>query len=342
MSCLIYQSAEFYRHYYTFPTTIDIEVLKDVPFKKPAVTFCYKATIGRSKFCADHPHLCERPENLPEFCRRHSHYCKGDLLSLVIPKFGYFTNYSKETEETARELLIESQDVPSAFFNQSVSITYVEDPDINAFAKCYSKHLHLYSDDEEDEKATTLINLNIFPEDVIYNFKIELPESELFYPWERTQVYAAVHSPYIPFNPIYDGIGIRPGYDYYIDVKLASSQFSKKGESLLRLSLEPLGQPDEEGLHQRQTCVLVHVHLEHQFGLFSYTLSSTTPSLFKGSLIRRHAENRAGKLPEAVLGLRRTDDEQITEEPCDAASEEPNSFDPLASTTSRIPGISEC
>ncbi|GBM57641.1 hypothetical protein AVEN_225019-1 [Araneus ventricosus] len=64
-------------------------------------------------------------------------------------------------------------------------------------------------------------------------------------------------------------VGFHGVLKLFIGAEALSSQtclqLSKKGERPLYLSLTPLGQLAEQGLHKRQTSVLFHLHHERQF-----------------------------------------------------------------------------
>ncbi|KAF8776813.1 hypothetical protein HNY73_013757 [Argiope bruennichi] len=219
LSCLCYQTAQFYRIYITYPTTINTEVIRNEPFILPAVTFCYKNTLPRTVFCADFPHLCQKPKNVFKFCHKQPHFCKGNVSSLVIPKLGYYANYSSEVHKIAEEYLFNNtSEVPPYLEGHRMRISYVESEQEDVFAKCFSERLQLFHG--EVALKTAKIDLSLFSDNVIGMYKLYISESESLYPWDRNRVFFAVHSPFMPINPLYEGIAIRPGYQYFVEVRL--------------------------------------------------------------------------------------------------------------------------
>ncbi|GBN63465.1 hypothetical protein AVEN_102191-1 [Araneus ventricosus] len=121
LTCLAYligQSAEFYRHYYTYPTNINIRVEETPKIKLPAATFCYRNRISAAAFCESFPDLCERPNNVAEYCQKYPQFCPKNTSSFVIPKHGHYTNYSREVSQVSQQLLFNrSDDVPFTMVN---------------------------------------------------------------------------------------------------------------------------------------------------------------------------------------------------------------------------------
>ncbi|GFT15659.1 uncharacterized protein NPIL_493641 [Nephila pilipes] len=101
--CFAWQSAEFFQIYFTYPTTTNIDITFPDVLNRPAFTLCNNNPVKREKFCAEYPHLCQKPNNLTEFCIKHPHFCKNNVSNLVIPKLGYYANDSED--EVRRALL---------------------------------------------------------------------------------------------------------------------------------------------------------------------------------------------------------------------------------------------
>ncbi|GBN91727.1 hypothetical protein AVEN_71034-1, partial [Araneus ventricosus] len=221
---LIIQSVEFCNIYYTYPTIIVQEstVIKD--FKMPATTLCFRNTISTEKLCFEIPYLCEKPSNLEEFCKEYPFYCNGNTSMLMIPKMGYYTNYSEEVEEWSQFLLLNgSIDDPDLFSKDSSTQdvkTFLVDYD-SSILKCYSNNLHLYQSGLKPQ-TKQIGHLPFNYGDHISGYIIQLHKIELFQPLDKPQVFFGIHSPFVPLDTITEGHEIRMGYDYHFQVQLAS------------------------------------------------------------------------------------------------------------------------
>ncbi|CAL1299199.1 unnamed protein product [Larinioides sclopetarius] len=194
--------------------------------------------VSRSTFCSDYPHLCERPRNLFGFCRDQPHFCKGNISALVIPKLGYYAGYSSEVHKIAQQYLFnDTADAPPYLqrnsqrsFDDKKLIIDEDRPkpgfeNLNTKTKTCVRRFH----DELYEKITWLTackseNLSLFSDSLIGVYKLRLPESESLYPWDMNQVFLDIHSPFLPVNPLQEGVSIRPGYHYFAEVILHKEQ----------------------------------------------------------------------------------------------------------------------
>ncbi|GFS49203.1 uncharacterized protein NPIL_425961 [Nephila pilipes] len=105
VACFSWQSFNFFEVYFTYPTVTSIDLSFPEELIKPAVTLCNYNPVKREIFCAEYPHLCQTPNNLTEFCKKHPYFCTPKVSNLVIPKLGYFTNISMD--EVVRDTLME-------------------------------------------------------------------------------------------------------------------------------------------------------------------------------------------------------------------------------------------
>ncbi|GFT05823.1 uncharacterized protein NPIL_605561 [Nephila pilipes] len=107
VACFSWQSANFFQIYFSYPTATSIELTFPEDVKKPAVTLCNNNPVKREKFCSEFPHLCQKPNNLTEFCKRHPYFCTNDVSDLVIPKLGYYASNSiPEVRKALMEIYI--------------------------------------------------------------------------------------------------------------------------------------------------------------------------------------------------------------------------------------------
>ncbi|GBM81495.1 hypothetical protein AVEN_154540-1 [Araneus ventricosus] len=221
VTCLITQAVEFYNMYNKYPTNIVFETSMNNDVKIPAITLCYRNSISAQNFCSDYPDLCEKPNNLEVFCRKHPRICTGNNTALRIPKHGCYTNFSEEVEKIAQRLLLhDSHDDPLPFrtmrSGMEMTTTFVQGG-MDTFLKCYSHNLHLY---QSDHKPTTLkTDFSLFSSLLVNVYDLQISQLESFYPWGKSQVFFAVHSPFFPINPSIQGHVIKSGVDYAVEEK---------------------------------------------------------------------------------------------------------------------------
>ncbi|GIY13388.1 uncharacterized protein CDAR_422621 [Caerostris darwini] len=228
-SCLIYQSVEFCAHYYTYPDAINFAVKSKI-FTLPAVTVCDKNSIERSIFCEEFPHYCQYPINRDEFCEKHPHFCKENI---TIPMHGYHTKFHMRVTETSQKYFKNhSREDSRSFRDKSKAETViVTDEEYATFVKCFSSNLHIDDEDEPDVK-NILNSSDVLSNEVhltvpslgkgdrIFHYTLRMLREEEFHPWDLPQAFIAVHSPYVPSNPIADGSSMELGYEYELYVRL--------------------------------------------------------------------------------------------------------------------------
>ncbi|KAF8778890.1 hypothetical protein HNY73_015572 [Argiope bruennichi] len=225
--CLIFvviQSVEFYNIYMEYPTNIVLETKVNKDFKLPAVTLCFWNTISTESFCLRNPNLCEKPNNLKEFCKKHETACVGNTSELRIPMKGIYTNFSWKIENIAqRYLLDENLKDPQLYHTQSpASITKTFVYRDGRWLKCYSENLHLY---QSGSKLTTKeVDTNWKNEVLITFYDVMIHRIALFDPRNRPQVFLGIHSPFIPINAVVEGHAIKSGYKYDIYVQLEKEE----------------------------------------------------------------------------------------------------------------------
>ncbi|CAL1289826.1 unnamed protein product [Larinioides sclopetarius] len=228
--CLIFQSIEFLKIYYKYPTNIVLESIVEKDFKLPAVTLCFMNTVSTKTFCqySSSARFCEKPNNLKEFCMKHPMHCIGNISNLKIPMTGYYTNYSKNPEELSQNYLIfEEFDAKQLYVKDSYIKTSTTRTFVNSSPralKCYSENLHLY---QSGVRPTTMeIDFNYTEGSYIMGFQLNLFEIRFFYASSRPQVFIGIHSPFVPNNPLEDGLAIYPGKSYELQVELEKEEHS--------------------------------------------------------------------------------------------------------------------
>ncbi|XP_055946065.1 uncharacterized protein LOC129976482 [Argiope bruennichi] len=187
-------------------------------FPLPAATVCYE-NMSLKMFCHEYPHLCQKPKigGGLDLCIFHPHYCSVK----VMPKLGHFTNYSKEIDESSFKLLPnDSYRLPFlAYPNPRKLTTVFTQVDQNRYVQCHSENLHLY-----DKNDLRFVDNKGREEDqslyVIFSFKLKIPARDLLFdPWDKPKVFFALHSPFEPINPVYDGETFYMESDYVVEIE---------------------------------------------------------------------------------------------------------------------------
>ncbi|KAF8791702.1 hypothetical protein HNY73_003395 [Argiope bruennichi] len=221
LTCLAYllnQSAEFYGHFYTYPTNINIRVESLKKIKLPASTLCYRNRISANEFCEMYPNLCESPKNVKEYCLKHSEFCTENISALMIPKHGYYTTFSREVSQVSQQLLVNrSDDMPfiEPPRKRNATVTFIQEG-VDGYVKCYSENLHLYQ--SRLKQRIVSYSLETFTAYELYRYNLSLHEPESFDARGRPQAFFAIHPPFNPLNPVYEGHAIRSGHTYVVEV----------------------------------------------------------------------------------------------------------------------------
>ncbi|GBN43046.1 hypothetical protein AVEN_174832-1, partial [Araneus ventricosus] len=113
--CLIgfvYQTTEFLKIFWNYPTVLDIDVEYPEVIESPAITYCNLNGIKRLEFCKRFPERCSSPSNRNDFCRHFPEICKLESSNnLEFPKDealqaeddvtdGYLKEYGHLSNET--------------------------------------------------------------------------------------------------------------------------------------------------------------------------------------------------------------------------------------------------
>ncbi|CAL1289829.1 unnamed protein product [Larinioides sclopetarius] len=70
------------------------------------------------------------------------------------------------------------------------------------------------------------IDFNYTEGSYIMGFQLNLFEIRFFYASSRPQVFIGIHSPFVPNNPLEDGLAIYPGKSYELQVELEKEEHS--------------------------------------------------------------------------------------------------------------------
>ncbi|CAL1278000.1 unnamed protein product, partial [Larinioides sclopetarius] len=227
-----YQSMSFLSDYYSYPSTTRFSVDNPTHFKMPCITLCNINPLRRSKLCNEYPHLCESPNNMTAFCLERPHMCTRNYSDLLIPKFGYFTSEDATDEiySTLKRDLYDNRnlsqeawsiwtwDIPTGWgtSNRDIITSLILGTDGINYPTCYSANLRL-----NNELPPLTWNVEDSKDNIqLENFNIKVQTDEAFRPWYIPQIILAIHSPYVPVQPIQEGEILKLGYLYLVTIKL--------------------------------------------------------------------------------------------------------------------------
>ncbi|GFT93541.1 uncharacterized protein NPIL_193251 [Nephila pilipes] len=190
--------------------------------------------IKREEFCAAYPDLCQKPDNLTEFCEMHPYFCKDDTSNLLIPKLGYYaSNLTEDIRYALMEIYMDDINQDGAeywswkapFFHEDTSkmkTNFVYDYERSGYVTCYSKNLHIYGSEEVE---TTNSNDSFAIKHIMNGFEMSIRKEESIYPWTVPQIMFSIHSPFEPIYPFYEGEFLQSGHAYLISIRLVSTVF---------------------------------------------------------------------------------------------------------------------
>ncbi|KAF8773254.1 Glutamate receptor ionotropic like protein [Argiope bruennichi] len=83
----VYQTTEFLKIFWNYPTVLDIDVEYPEVIESPAITYCNLNGIKRMEFCKQFPDRCSSPSNRNDFCRHFPDFCSLESSNnLEFPK----------------------------------------------------------------------------------------------------------------------------------------------------------------------------------------------------------------------------------------------------------------
>ncbi|GBM87500.1 hypothetical protein AVEN_97367-1 [Araneus ventricosus] len=152
-----------------------------------------------------------------------------------IPKFGYYTSdATDEIYSTLRRDLYDNRnlsqeawsnwtwDIPTGYSTSHRDMTsslMLGQDGIN-FPTCYSANLRLSS-----ELPPLTWSLSDYKDNIqLEQFSLKVETDEAFRPWYIPQIVLAIHSPYVPVQPVTEGEVLKIGYVYLVSVKLEEEQ----------------------------------------------------------------------------------------------------------------------
>ncbi|GFY67007.1 uncharacterized protein TNIN_307251 [Trichonephila inaurata madagascariensis] len=228
ISCFLYQSANFFVLYFTYPTTLSLAVTNPEVIIKPALTFCISNLINRTYFCTEYPNLCTEPSNVTEFCEKYPLNCNGNNSNLLIPDSEELEGrYIVKALEAVQRLHLDyihgrSKRNPWSLRNlctdRDMKENFIFDQYTGFYSMCYSSNLRL-DDNAEPEKW----NKNSSPRGVrnmIDYFTLQMPNNESFLYENAPKIIFSVHSPFVRDDPRILQNELKFGRTYEVNVRL--------------------------------------------------------------------------------------------------------------------------
>ncbi|GFS61447.1 uncharacterized protein NPIL_406462 [Nephila pilipes] len=229
VACFSWQSADFLQLYFSYPTATSVDITFPEVLIKPAVTLCNSNPVNRRSFCGKYPHLCQAPNNLTKFCKTYPYFCEYDTSDLVIPKLGYYANDSTNgTHHALLEIYTQNIIKDGADYwswerpyksgrGSKLKSTFFYDYRRMVYITCYSSNLHIYGSEEVE---TTYSNETFRIPNSMNIFVAAIQDLDSFYPWTVPRLLLSVHSPFVPIDPVDEGVLLEKYHEYFIHLKL--------------------------------------------------------------------------------------------------------------------------
>ncbi|XP_023234651.1 uncharacterized protein LOC111634174 [Centruroides sculpturatus] len=226
VACLIgflYQLGSFLSFYFTYPTSLEILVkyksIKNLP--KPMVTICNLNEVRRTMYCKDFPDNCERPKNIRNFCQHFNHFCQkenynNEDLLFPLPHYYYYTSHNRTLIEKYGD---EVEDMLNPYRNFSNRVILANDG--IEIRKCYTVDLSkVYSNEFAKENYIHYSKRLVTESNIFVEMNVTFNPEETFYPTIPIGARLSVHSRTQLINPFINGVLIRPGRKYGIQLRI--------------------------------------------------------------------------------------------------------------------------
>uniref|UniRef100_T1D1T8 Putative degenerin n=1 Tax=Cupiennius salei TaxID=6928 RepID=T1D1T8_CUPSA len=232
----IYQTTEFMKIFWKYPTVLDIDVEYPEIIESPAITFCNLNGIKRSHYCDKYPEHCISPENKTAFCSEFPEICKrqengGLELDVQFPTGDGMVFEQTTTVEDLDEMGHSSSDILKhckriAFDGYSYiecswdTVIRMPMSDGNTgYRNCYT----LFS-----SVTSSKLKQHVLPvpkrKEPLFHMVLEMEPDEYFRPDRQVGVIVAIHSPNNIINPFYDGFVVKPGRMYSVHLKVVEER----------------------------------------------------------------------------------------------------------------------
>ncbi|XP_035217647.1 acid-sensing ion channel 5-like, partial [Stegodyphus dumicola] len=234
-SCVIgfvYQTTEFMKIFWSYPTVLDIDVEYPEIIESPAITYCNLNGIKRNSFCEEYPDNCTSPQNITAFCNAFPDVCrKQGIENLKYPKDEAFKFEEIATIDDLKNLGHSSEDI----------LIYCRKmhKDTHEFVECnIQDHIHMLMPDGNTGYRNCYILFSVIrsttlkqhtlpvpkKKDALFHMVFEMEPGEYFRPDRQVGAIIAIHSPNTIINPFYDGFVIKPGNIYSVHLKVVEEK----------------------------------------------------------------------------------------------------------------------
>ncbi|GIY33533.1 amiloride-sensitive cation channel 5 [Caerostris darwini] len=226
----VYQTTEFLKIFWKYPTVLDIDVEYPEVIESPAITYCNLNGIKRIGFCQRYPERCSSPKNESNFCRHFPDVCQDDApLNLQYPKEEALETeedttegYLKEFGHLCNETLVYCQRISNQLnwlipcsTNNTLHMTVSDGH--TGYRNCYTLFSSISSN--ALRQHTLLVPKR---KEALFHFVFDMQSEEYFRPDREVGAIVSIHSPSSLVNPFYDGFVIKPGNLYTVHLKMAS------------------------------------------------------------------------------------------------------------------------
>lgn len=227
----IYQAVEFMNLYYTYPSTIDIDIEYAKTLPAPKLTVCDRNPLLRSKFCSENPQYCTQPTEVEKFCKKYPQFCnetttvedlKFIISEYVVDKTEYVRNYGQTAEDLIENCCSSIISVTDECRKNSSFFIYMNE--FNRERQCYTidfskfqKHNSLKFDEKLFYSASEeCVWWTPFVADNIYTVVLDLKSHETSRPEMIPAAQIGVHSPNTEQNPFLKGFTAKVGKRYMV------------------------------------------------------------------------------------------------------------------------------
>ncbi|GFS61445.1 uncharacterized protein NPIL_406461 [Nephila pilipes] len=101
--------------------------------------------------------------------------------------------------------------------NPKLKSTFFYDYRRMVYITCYSSNLHIYGSEEVE---TTYSNETFRIPNSMNIFVAAIQDLDSFYPWTVPRLLLSVHSPFVPIDPVDEGVLLEKYHEYFIHLKL--------------------------------------------------------------------------------------------------------------------------
>ncbi|XP_055949093.1 acid-sensing ion channel 5-like isoform X2 [Argiope bruennichi] len=228
----VYQTTEFLKIFWNYPTVLDIDVEYPEVIESPAITYCNLNGIKRMEFCKQFPDRCSSPSNRNDFCRHFPDFCslessnnlefpKGealqaedDVTEVYLKEYGHLGN---ETLVYCQRISDQTNWLVPCSTNHTIHMMLSDGN--NGYRNCYT----LFS-----TIGSNALRQHTLPvpkrKEALFHLVFDMQPEEYFRPDREVGAIISIHSPNSLVNPFYDGFVIKPGNLYTVHLKMVEEK----------------------------------------------------------------------------------------------------------------------